>query len=376
MSLRIYSRAERGARHADGSGNRALPCAELWAHHSVTPAPPVNATFEQDAEAVRKLDDIGQQRFRQGNSYTFPICPSGRVFEGHSVHRIGAHTKGRNTIAAALCFIGNYETQELTPAQIESAAQLIAHGFLSGWWKAAKLSGGHQQAPGAATACPGRNVMAQLATIDRRAAEVARSAATLPPAPVAPAPTLASVRDQQTLLKAAGHYTGKVDGIVGPLHREAVRAWQRQIGFTGKDVDGIWGPATQARTDDVMRWVAAVERAEAAKKEAADLKAIAAALDAAAAYIAKNPLDKGAGYKGRPKAEHDAVVWTQLLLANKLGWSEEERTKFADGLYGDLTKWFVGVFQGNCVAYFKFDDRTAFHPRGRTDASTFMFLRG
>lgn len=49
------------------------------------------------------------------------------------------------------------------------------------------------------------------------------------------------VRQIQTKLKAAGYYTGAVDGIFGAKTRDAVKAFQRDCGLTA---DGIAGPKT------------------------------------------------------------------------------------------------------------------------------------
>jgi N-acetylmuramoyl-L-alanine amidase len=155
VSLTIYPRAAWGARYGDGDANAPVPAAELWLHHSVTSAPPVGATFEQDAVAVRTLEQIGQSRFGFGISYTFVVAPSGRVFVGHSVHRRGAHTGGRNSISRAICLIGNYETAVPSPQMQAVVSALVAHGAAAGWWDRPALDGGHRDAPGASTACPG-----------------------------------------------------------------------------------------------------------------------------------------------------------------------------------------------------------------------------
>lgn len=107
----------------------------------------------------------------------------------------------------------------------------------------------------------------------------------------------------------------------------------------------------------------------------ADLKAIGAALDRSAAYIAKHPLDKGAGWSGRPAAEREAVFWAQTLLAQKRGMTPAQTKEFADGRYGDLTKWTMGLFQGDTVRFLGLEDAKAFQPRGRCGSDTFYFLR-
>lgn len=51
------------------------------------------------------------------------------------------------------------------------------------------------------------------------------------------------VWDLQTLLKAKGYYTGKIDGIYGPLTKAAVESYQKAMGLK---VDGIVGKKTWA----------------------------------------------------------------------------------------------------------------------------------
>lgn len=167
--MRVIPRAEWGARYGDGFGPAPLPARELWLHHSVTSAPPVTATFEQDAVAVRALEAIGQSRFGGGISYTFVVAPSGRAFVGHSVGRQGAHTGGRNSIARAICLIGNYETAIPSGAMLATVGELVAVGAAAGWWDRPALDGGHRDAPGASTACPGRHAYALIPDINRRA---------------------------------------------------------------------------------------------------------------------------------------------------------------------------------------------------------------
>lgn len=57
------------------------------------------------------------------------------------------------------------------------------------------------------------------------------------------ATTTAENRTIQTKLKRWGYYTGNVDGIYGPLTKEAVKFFQRKNGLS---VDGIVGPKTAA----------------------------------------------------------------------------------------------------------------------------------
>jgi hypothetical protein len=168
--MKIISRGEWGARYGDGFAPAPLPASEVWLHHSVTVAPDLVPPFDDEYVAMRTLERIGQERFGGGISYTWAAMPSGRIYQGHSVGRRGAHTRGRNSIARAVVLVGNYEDRVTTDAQREGVADLLRHAHEQGWIKQARLDGGHRDAPGAATACPGRHGMAAIADINRRAA--------------------------------------------------------------------------------------------------------------------------------------------------------------------------------------------------------------
>ncbi len=55
---------------------------------------------------------------------------------------------------------------------------------------------------------------------------------------------VADTREVQTVLKKWGYYKGSVDGINGPLTKEAVKRFQRKYGLTA---DGIVGPLTASK---------------------------------------------------------------------------------------------------------------------------------
>ena len=176
MTLTIVPRAAWGARYAAGAGPAPLPATEVWLHHSVTTAPDLVPPFTDEDAAMRQLEAIGQQRFGQGVSYTFAAMPSGRIYEGHGIATKGAHTAKRNSIARAIVLVGNYDVDQPHPQQIESCAQLLVDGWRRGWWTAPKLNGGHRDAPGAQTACPGQHGEAAVTRINARAAAIVAAA--------------------------------------------------------------------------------------------------------------------------------------------------------------------------------------------------------
>lgn len=169
--MRIIPRAEWGARHANGAGSAPLPARGLRLHHSTTIAPDLVPPFDDDYAAVRTLERIGQERFGRGISYTFAVTPVGLIFEGHSVDRLGAHTKGYNAVERAVVLVGNYQSVHPTGPQLDAVAWLLVHGWLSGWWPATDLTGGHRDT--SATACPGDAAYAAIPEINRRAKALA-----------------------------------------------------------------------------------------------------------------------------------------------------------------------------------------------------------
>lgn len=163
----IISRETWGARHNDGFHNRKVGRLDKWLHHSVTKQLSKDAPTADERVEMRNLDNIGQSRFKGGISYTFVVFPSGRIYEGHSIGRVGAHTAGRNSISAGICLAGNYEANQVTAEQVAALAWLLNHGIAKGWWTENKLDGGHRDTK--ATACPGKNGYTAIPAINKAA---------------------------------------------------------------------------------------------------------------------------------------------------------------------------------------------------------------
>src|SRR5688500_3349856 len=150
-----------------GFGQSNVDDLYVYLHHTVTIAPDLLPPFTDDYAAVRTLESIGQSRFGRGISYHFPITPAGLVFEGLSIDRIGAAIAGYNTPTANIVLVGNYDVAAPPRSMLEAVDGVLRLGVTRGWWKSARLAGGHQDAPGAQTACPGRFAQALIDDINR-----------------------------------------------------------------------------------------------------------------------------------------------------------------------------------------------------------------
>jgi N-acetylmuramoyl-L-alanine amidase len=164
----IIPRAAWGAKYLAGFGP-APRATELWLHHSDTNSPGPDAPLTADIATVQLLERIGQERFGGGISYTYAVAQSGRVFEGTGPLRLGAHTKGHNTAGRAVVLIGDYMKTRPTDAQLDAVAELVRTGRAAGWWTVDRLTGGHRDASGASTSCPGDAAWATIPTINSRA---------------------------------------------------------------------------------------------------------------------------------------------------------------------------------------------------------------
>jgi N-acetylmuramoyl-L-alanine amidase-like protein len=299
---RIIQRAEWGARHEDGFGPRRVGNLQVYVHHSVTIAPDLMPPFTDDYDAVRQLERIGEARFGHGISYQFPITPAGLIFEGVSVDRVGAAIADYNTPTANIVWIGNYDIGRPPLPMLQATDWLLHHGVERGWWRNALVDGGHQDAPGAQTACPGRYAESVLGGLNRGGYHA--DAPVLVENPIKP-PSSSSVprelvvdgrwgsattrkaqdligttvdgivssqsrtwnRDNpgltsgwqwvaadvargsrliarhQDLLQRRGRYLGKVDGLVGPKY---IRALQADLRMDTRDGE-IWNPSATVR---------------------------------------------------------------------------------------------------------------------------------
>ena len=238
----VYPRSFWGARHRDGFGARPAVRLETWGHHSVTTQLPPTATIQAECDQMRILENVGQSRFGGGISYTYAIFPSGRIYQGHSLSRVGAHTAGHNTKGIGIVFVGNYEANQLTPQQEAAAAWLLRFLDGQGVITDPRFTGGHRDVK--QTSCPGRHAYARLDDISRTAGGGGGSVPAPQPAWTGamgwPVLSYGMINDH---VKALQKFLGIAqDRSFGPATLAAVQSWQTKHGLAA---DGYVGPATQ-----------------------------------------------------------------------------------------------------------------------------------
>ena len=166
--MNVISRKTWGAKPPRSARQKMnLPAVGTYIHHTVTSG--ITRSPSKEQSHMRELQNIAFSRGFADISYSFVIFPSGRVYKGRGWGVVGAHTEGSNSIAHAFCFVGNYESDRPTKDALEAAAALHSRGVKLGHISKAGFIKGHRDAPGAATACPGKYLQNSLPFIQRAA---------------------------------------------------------------------------------------------------------------------------------------------------------------------------------------------------------------
>jgi hypothetical protein len=171
--MRIYPRSS-WAPAVGGRGTPDGPKRELYIHHSAGtfggPAQSIDTGAEQEA-VMRALDRFHTvDRGWAGIAYSYVVFqPYGRlrrarVFEGRGAGFIPAAQLGHNTGTIAVCVVDGGRGDELRPATRRALTRLARqlkreHGITR--------LGGHRDAPGQSTECPGPYIYPALSRIAR-----------------------------------------------------------------------------------------------------------------------------------------------------------------------------------------------------------------
>lgn len=210
-TIDIITRDQWGARPPKRRLAIDTPTRELWLHHT--------AGSHRAAPGMRAIQNFHMDtRGWSDIAYSFVIDPiTLHVYEARGAGIAGGHTAGHNTHSHAICIMGNFETQRPSQRLLDRTAQLVAYGHEQGWWPP-KLTGGHRDASGANTLCPGRHLHRQIDVINQLAQRQDNTTDMKPY-------QIQAVTQIQQALDAAGYNLGPagVDGDPGPATSRAVR---------------------------------------------------------------------------------------------------------------------------------------------------------
>jgi peptidoglycan recognition protein len=169
--VKIIPRSQWGSRYGRGhDASSKLPWAEVVVHTEAGALRPQDwtelannaaayAALNASASEVQRIQAI--ERFHSvtrgwdGIGYSFLITFDGTIFEGRGWGRTGAHTEGRNSTAAGVCFIGHGDLQPATASQWASAEWLIREGIERGHLRPSPVITGHRDYSTKGKTCPG-----------------------------------------------------------------------------------------------------------------------------------------------------------------------------------------------------------------------------
>jgi hypothetical protein len=152
----IVDRAGWGARPPRGVVRIATPTPRLWVHHT--------ASEQHGVAGVRAIQAYHMDsRGWRDIAYSWLVDDDGTIYEGRGTGVAGGHTQGDNSRSHAICLMGDFEKRLPTRSAVDSLVWLARHGAQLGWWY--PTLGGHRDASGAQTACPGRHLYLLLGDI-------------------------------------------------------------------------------------------------------------------------------------------------------------------------------------------------------------------
>lgn len=162
----IVSRAEWNANPLNTpAGTIATPAPDLWLHHT-------GSSGLHGASGMRSLQAGALSGGYVDLEYTYVVDTDGTAFmsrgPAHNTAATGGSTNGvaNNARSHAICAMGNFEHDAVPDVMLRTIADLVTHLADGGWSATRTITGPHQDAPGNATACCGRNLIARIGDIN------------------------------------------------------------------------------------------------------------------------------------------------------------------------------------------------------------------
>jgi len=134
------------------------PTPRLWLHHGAG-----GTSTVKTARVYARYHVVKRGYSRVGYSF---LIAEGKILEGRGAGVIGAHTLGDNSFSHGICMVGDYTLATPSPADLDALKWLVSHGASERWWATSSITGGHRDAPGASTSCPGDALYALIPQIN------------------------------------------------------------------------------------------------------------------------------------------------------------------------------------------------------------------
>ncbi|RPG17683.1 MAG: N-acetylmuramoyl-L-alanine amidase [Phycisphaera sp. TMED9] len=148
--------------------NRMTPIGAVTVHHDGLPSP-LGSTRTRDAQD--RLRTIRRGHVNHNGwadiGYHFAVDRSGRIWSCRPLTWQGAHVKNRNEGNIGVLVLGNFEIERPTSAQLNGLA-IHLKTLVTAYRISPRKVYTHREWPGAATACPGRNLQPAVNRIRAR----------------------------------------------------------------------------------------------------------------------------------------------------------------------------------------------------------------
>lgn len=133
------------------------PLDHLVLHHTAFASAGIGGrTLAAEARHMRRIQQWHLDRGWATVGYHFVVSPSGRIFRGRPVDRLGAHVLGHNAGTVGICLMGDFERERPSAAALE-ALEHVRTRLVPGGADVPLL--GHRDHRGHETsACPGRHL--------------------------------------------------------------------------------------------------------------------------------------------------------------------------------------------------------------------------
>ncbi|XP_067633380.1 peptidoglycan-recognition protein SC2 [Eurosta solidaginis] len=158
QALNITSRSQWGARTPTHKTALANGLPYVIIHHTTGSYCDTQADCIKQMKSIQNyhMDSLGWDDI----GYNFLIGGDDHVYEGRGWNNMGAHAAKWNEKSIGISFIGNYNNDKPTSAQISATKDLIAQAVFRGQIDPNYILYGHRQV--SSTECPGHNLYAEI----------------------------------------------------------------------------------------------------------------------------------------------------------------------------------------------------------------------